>query len=94
MSINWNDVGNLLHIADLANKWPKLRAIHDAALRELDKHSEVAAKDNEEAAKAKAKAKAEAEAKAKITEETRKQQEEEAKAEEGKGELKRRTLSE
>lgn len=91
MSINWNDVGNLLHIADLANKWPKLRAIHDAALRELDKHSEVAAKDNEEAAKAKAKA--EAEAKAKIAEETKKQEEEEAKAEEGKGELKRRTLA-
>lgn len=78
MSMNWDDALKLLHIADMANKWPKLRSIHDAALRELEKHSVTAAKDNEEAAKAKAEE--ESKAKAKLAEEAKKQ----AEAEEAK----------
>ena len=64
MSTNWDEAAKLLHIADLAHKWPKLHAIRDAALRELDGHAEIAAKDNAEAVTAKAKAETEARARA------------------------------
>ena len=77
MSMNWDDALKLLHIADMANKWPKLRSIHDAALRELEKHSVTAAKDNDEATKLKAEE--EGKARAKLANEAREQQEEEAK---------------
>lgn len=61
MSMNWDAVHKLLNITHLANEYPKLHSIRNAALRELDEHGKVADKDNEAAAK---KAKEEAEAKA------------------------------
>lgn len=36
MSIDFNRAGLLLHICDLSVKWPRLKAIHDAAMAELE----------------------------------------------------------
>lgn len=35
--MDFDRVGLLLNICDLANKWPKLKALHDEAMGELEK---------------------------------------------------------
>ena len=37
MSVDFNKAGLLLHICDLANQWPRLKPLHDAAMAELEK---------------------------------------------------------
>lgn len=84
MSINWDEVHKLLAIAQNASQWPSIKALGDAALRELEVHVATAKKENEEALKVKAeadaKAKAEADAKAKAAIEADAKAQEDAKA--------------
>lgn len=49
MSVNWDAVHKLLSISDLAHQWPRLKALTDAAQRELEVHAEGAAKENADA---------------------------------------------
>jgi hypothetical protein len=56
MSVNWDAVHKLLSISDLAHQWPRLKALTDAAQRELEVHAEGAAKENADAVAKKAEA--------------------------------------
>ena len=47
MSIDFNKAGLLLHICDLANQWPRLKPLHDAAMIELEKLQEPEVEDEE-----------------------------------------------
>ena len=64
MSLDLNRITALLHVAEVAQKWPKLNHLHHAAMRELENHAKAAEeehKDRLEAEKQKQAAKAEAE---------------------------------
>lgn len=40
MSLAVDRIAALLHIIDKSRQWPKLRHLHDAAMRELEDHSQ------------------------------------------------------
>jgi hypothetical protein len=37
--MNWDKIEQLLKIAEVSVKWPSLRPIHDAAMKELGEHA-------------------------------------------------------
>lgn len=79
MSIDMNATATLLNIVDLARQWPKLQAIHDLAMAQLDDINASAAVDVAARAKA-AKAKQDAIDAAKAAEAKRLADEEVARA--------------
>lgn len=38
--MDFDDIHKLLQVADLSNKWPELRNIHNAALAKLREHND------------------------------------------------------